>query len=159
MEKYDGQIFLLYLLWYGFGRFFIEGIRTDSLMWGPYRISQLLAAVCVIVSVILLIVFRNRREIFGEEGLKLQLAEEAIQLEEKKAMKAEKAAARKAKKEGKTASKNGMDQDQGLPEEEKQADTLSEETAETAVDDLAGEGLQDDADDGEQEGLDDGADD
>ena len=151
---------MLYLLWYGFGRFFIEGIRTDSLNWGQYRISQLLAAVCVIVSAILLIVFRNRREIFGEEGLKLQLAEEAIRLEEKKAMKAEKAAARKAKKEGKNASKNGMGQDQSLLEEEKeQADTLSEGTEKTSVDGLAEEILQDDADDGEQEGLDDGADD
>ena len=46
-RKYQGQYFLLYLIWYGFGRFFIEGIRSDSL-WlvpGVIRVSQLLAGV------------------------------------------------------------------------------------------------------------------
>lgn len=46
-RKYQGQYFWLYLIWYGFGRFFIEGIRSDSL-WlipGVIRISQLLAGV------------------------------------------------------------------------------------------------------------------
>lgn len=55
IRKFDGQIFLTYTAWYGLGRFFIEGLRTDSLMIGSVRISQLVAAVCVIVSVILLI--------------------------------------------------------------------------------------------------------
>ena len=32
-RKYDGQVFLFYTAWYGLGRFFIEGLRTDSLMW------------------------------------------------------------------------------------------------------------------------------
>ncbi len=55
IRKFDGQIFLNYIAWYGLGRFFIEGLRTDSLMIGSLRVSQCLAAVCVIVSVILLI--------------------------------------------------------------------------------------------------------
>lgn len=42
-RKFDGEIFLLYLAWYGLGRSFIEGLRTDSLMIGPFRVSQLLA--------------------------------------------------------------------------------------------------------------------
>lgn len=47
-RKYDGQVSLGYMAWYGLGRFFIEGLRTDSLMIGPYRASQLLAlALCV----------------------------------------------------------------------------------------------------------------
>ena len=44
-RKYDGQIALGYAAWYGLGRAFIEGLRTDSLWWGPFRVSQLLAAV------------------------------------------------------------------------------------------------------------------
>ena len=44
-RKFDGEIFLLYLAWYGFERFFVEGLRTDSLMVGGFRISQLLAAI------------------------------------------------------------------------------------------------------------------
>lgn len=44
-RKYDGQIALGYVAWYGLGRAFIEGLRTDSLYWGPIRVSQLLAAI------------------------------------------------------------------------------------------------------------------
>ena len=39
-RKFDGQIVLGYIAWYGFGRMFIEGLRTDSLYVGPFRISQ-----------------------------------------------------------------------------------------------------------------------
>jgi phosphatidylglycerol:prolipoprotein diacylglycerol transferase len=44
-RKFDGQVALLYAAWYGLGRAFIEGLRMDSLYWGPFRVSQLLAAV------------------------------------------------------------------------------------------------------------------
>ena len=50
-RKYEGQMALLYVLWYGLGRAIIEGLRTDSLMWGPFRVSQLLAAVSCIAAV------------------------------------------------------------------------------------------------------------
>ena len=50
-RKFDGQVFLFYAAWYGTGRFFIEGLRTDSLMWGGVRVSQAFAALCVVVSV------------------------------------------------------------------------------------------------------------
>lgn len=59
-RKYDGQLFLLYLAWYGFGRFMIEGLRSDSLYLfaTDIRISQLVAAITFSVSVILLV--RNK---------------------------------------------------------------------------------------------------
>ena len=163
-KKYDGQIFLLYLLWYGFGRFFIEGLRTDSLMWGPYRISQLLAAACVIGSAILLIVFRKRREIFGEEGLKLQLAEEALLAEEKKAIKAEKAAAKKAKKQGKAVDKDEKDvvsDPSGMlfSDEIEEESTELEQPLDLDEDANQEEDLPDSADGMEQEDSDDGTDD
>ncbi|WP_251547431.1 prolipoprotein diacylglyceryl transferase [Limosilactobacillus caecicola] len=40
-----GEVFLSYLIWYSLGRFFIEGMRTDSLMLGPIRVSQLLSLI------------------------------------------------------------------------------------------------------------------
>ena len=47
-RRYDGQIALGYAAWYGLGRCIIEGLRMDSLYWGPFRVSQVLAAVtCV----------------------------------------------------------------------------------------------------------------
>ena len=59
-RQYDGQIALGYAAWYGLGRAFIEGLRTDSLYWGPFRVSQLLAAVSCLaaVSVLLWQMFR-----------------------------------------------------------------------------------------------------
>ena len=54
-RKFDGQVFLYYLAWYGLGRAFIEGLRTDSLYIGSFRVSQLLAAATCVVSVGILI--------------------------------------------------------------------------------------------------------
>ena len=49
-----GNLFLGYLVWYGAGRMIIEGLRTDSLMWGPVRVSQALsAALCVLAGIVL----------------------------------------------------------------------------------------------------------
>ncbi len=45
-KKYDGQIFFLYITWYGFGRMLIEGLRTDSLYVGDFRISQVIGFLC-----------------------------------------------------------------------------------------------------------------
>jgi phosphatidylglycerol:prolipoprotein diacylglycerol transferase len=56
-RKYDGQLFLMYLTWYGAERFVVEGLRTDSLMLGNIRISQALSAVIFVTSIILQIVF------------------------------------------------------------------------------------------------------
>ncbi len=42
-KKFDGEIFLLYLGLYSVGRFFIEGMRTDSLMLGPLRMAQVIS--------------------------------------------------------------------------------------------------------------------
>ena len=54
-RKYDGQMALGYLFWYGLGRAMIEGLRADSLYWGPFRVSQLLAGVSCIVATVLLV--------------------------------------------------------------------------------------------------------
>ncbi len=65
-QKYHGQIFYLYLVWYGAERMIVEGLRTDSL-YLPFsvfgydvRVSQALSAVLVILGVILLIVNRKK---------------------------------------------------------------------------------------------------
>ena len=52
-RKYDGQTFLQYAAWYGLGRFWIEGLRTDSLYIGStdLRVSQLLAGVSFVAAV------------------------------------------------------------------------------------------------------------
>ena len=54
-RRYDGQIALGYAAWYGLGRTFIEGLRVDSLWWGPFRVSQVLAAVTCVAAVSVLL--------------------------------------------------------------------------------------------------------
>ena len=63
-RKFDGQIFLMYLGWYGLGRMFIEGLRTDSLYVGSsnLRVSQLLAGICFLGVVIFLVYDKIFRE-------------------------------------------------------------------------------------------------
>ncbi|MCY6355801.1 prolipoprotein diacylglyceryl transferase [Clostridium sp. ZS2-4] len=50
-----GSIFYLYLILYSIGRFFIEGLRTDSLMLGPLRMAQVISLVFIIICTLLLI--------------------------------------------------------------------------------------------------------
>ena len=79
-RKYDGQVALGYVAWYGLGRTFIEGLRTDSLMLGPIRVSQLLAAVSCFAAVLVLILMMFRQhdpEKLFVNVRAAQLAEEA----------------------------------------------------------------------------------
>ena len=61
-RKFDGEIMLLYVAWYGLGRAMIEGLRTDSLYLGGtgIRVSQLLAALSCAAAVVLLVVYLRR---------------------------------------------------------------------------------------------------
>ncbi|KXT78457.1 prolipoprotein diacylglyceryl transferase [Streptococcus sp. DD13] len=56
-----GEITFFYLIWYGIGRFFIEGMRTDSLWFLGLRVSQWLSAVLAILGLVLL-VYRRRKD-------------------------------------------------------------------------------------------------
>ena len=65
-KKFNGEVFLLYLAGYGFGRFWIEQIRTDQLLLPGigFPVSQLLAGVLVVVSVGLIIYKRRKARYF-----------------------------------------------------------------------------------------------
>lgn len=79
-RKYDGQTFLLYLLWYGVGRFFIEGLRQDSLLT-PFlglRVSQVVAAATVIISLVLLLIFSKKTSLTGCGSRKIMLMNSII---------------------------------------------------------------------------------
>ena len=54
--RFNGELFLLYIIWYGLGRFWIEGLRTDALMLtANLRTSQLVALISVAVAAVLLV--------------------------------------------------------------------------------------------------------
>ena len=68
-RKYDGQFTWLYVLWYGLGRAWVEGLRTDSLYIGTtdIRVSQLLAIVSALIAAVILIV--NARKTHSPDEL------------------------------------------------------------------------------------------
>ena len=62
-RKYDGQFTWLYVLWYGLGRAWIEGLRTDSLYIGStdIRVSQLLAILSALAAAVVLIINAGKK--------------------------------------------------------------------------------------------------
>ena len=69
-KKFDGEVFCLYLLGYGLGRAWIEGLRTDQL-WIPgteIPVSQVLAVVLVVVSAAIITVKRRKAKIVESTG-------------------------------------------------------------------------------------------
>ena len=53
-------MFAMYLIWYGFGRMLIEGLRTDSLYLGPVRISQFVGFASCILGIVIFVVHHFR---------------------------------------------------------------------------------------------------
>jgi len=68
-RRYDGQCMLLYLLWYGCGRSWIELLRTDSLYIGStgIRVSSLLSVIVATVSLCILLI--NKKKFFPPEAV------------------------------------------------------------------------------------------
>lgn len=69
-QRYSGQIFFSYLVWYGFERMFVEGLRTDSL-YLPFqifgmdiRVSQVLSFAIFVTGIVMLIINRNKEDSF-----------------------------------------------------------------------------------------------
>lgn len=129
-RRFDGEVFLLYTAWYGLGRFFIEGLRTDSLVIGTIRISQVVAALFCLASVIAIIVIRYKIAKEHDEnylkpyGDTPECAEMLARLDEQlKSKKSKKAA---AEEENTKKAEDFKLTEEEKPEAEKQAD---EETA------------------------------
>ena len=64
LKRFHGEIFLGYLMLYGIGRFWIEGLRTDQLrFWGTQiAVSQVLAAILAVCSALLILLIRSRNK-------------------------------------------------------------------------------------------------
>lgn len=50
-KDYDGHIASTYLILYGMTRFFVEGLRVDSLYMGPFRVSQLVSLIIIVLGI------------------------------------------------------------------------------------------------------------
>ena len=59
-KKYQGQLMAVYMTVYSFGRFFIEGLRTDSLMFGPIRMAQFVSLLGIAFGLCLHFILKKR---------------------------------------------------------------------------------------------------
>ncbi len=75
-SKRNGNVFLVYLIAYSVGRFFIESLRMDSLMIGPFRQAQVLS-VGLIIFAGAIFLYRNRKANRLEHGVKPAAAEKS----------------------------------------------------------------------------------
>lgn len=73
-KKTEGEVLFLYLMLYGAGRAFIEGLRTDSLYLGSFRVSQLLSVVLLILG-LLLFIYRRVKSKRAEDAEPVELGQ------------------------------------------------------------------------------------
>ncbi|MFP4698616.1 MAG: prolipoprotein diacylglyceryl transferase, partial [Eubacteriales bacterium] len=59
---YKGQIITSYAIFYSIGRFWIEGLRTDSLMLGNFRVAQLISILIIVISIGIKYLLRKMNE-------------------------------------------------------------------------------------------------
>lgn len=69
-KKFHGEILCVYLFWYGVGRTFIEGLRTDSLYFGPLRASQVIGVASALGGLVLFFLLRAAAKKAPEETLR-----------------------------------------------------------------------------------------
>jgi len=80
-KKLNGEAFFLYLILYGAGRFWIEGLRTDSLMLGSMRVSQVLSFIFVVVFTIVFVVRRRKAVLYATDSVEIGGSEYGTVLE------------------------------------------------------------------------------
>jgi len=130
LRTFDGEIFLLYIAWYGLERFFVEGLRTDSLMAGDLRISQIVAAVSCGLALAAFVVFKiltkkKNIPLYVNSGASAELLESDRKTEEERRLKKE------AKKNQPAKSILGEDEDDKPAEEAEKAEEPTEAVEES----------------------------
>ena len=121
-RRFDGEMIMMYCAWYGFGRFFIEGVRTDSLMIGMIRVSQLVSAIIFIAAIVIILAIRSKIKRSGDpEYMKLYCnTEESIAMLEEADRKA------KEEKEKRVAKKAGLPYPEDENVEENEPETVED---------------------------------
>ncbi len=148
LRTYDGEVALLYVAWYGLERFFVEGIRTDSLMAGKFRVSQLVAAVSFVTAIALFAIFKILAKKRGwvlyvnTDGSKELMEHDRLAEEEKKAKK-------KAKKSGEAAPAEEIPTEKS--EDSKETEDNAEEIPAENTEDTEGETKETAAPDNKEE--------
>ena len=67
-----GMLFSIYLIWYSIVRFFIESMRTDSLMLGSLKMAQVISIILLITGIIIFIISFKKASNYNEKGKKYE---------------------------------------------------------------------------------------
>ena len=62
-----GMTSALYLIWYSIGRFFIEGLRQDSLVLGNFKVAQIVSLLLIIIGIIIFIRIKRQGSVFDNK--------------------------------------------------------------------------------------------
>lgn len=137
-RKFDGQIFLLYITWYGFGRFWIEGLRTDSLYLGTIRVSQLVAAVSVVAGLILFFISLSHVKRMGTDYVLYCNTEESKKLLEEADQREAEYLRKKEEKKSKrqNTERNAGESEASEPEDSRDAGASEAENPEKEVEEV-----------------------
>ncbi len=132
-SRFGGQIFCLYAFFYSLERFFVEGLRTDSLWIGPFRQAQIISVSTMIIAAAAYFILRKR----AEEG-SLKAAEAAEEAESREAAELETEAAEIEEKENTEAeeTEESASEEVQEPEAEETESSESEKTEEPAAEPL-----------------------
>lgn len=65
-QVFKGELFSLYMFWYGLGRFLIEGLRADSLYFGPFRVSQIISLILLLAGAYITVKGRKKAKLKKE---------------------------------------------------------------------------------------------
>ena len=122
-RQYDGQIALGYVAWYGLGRTLIEGLRMDSLYWGSFRVSQLLAAVSCFVAAAILVALAFKKH----SPEKLYVNQAKVEKPEKQADKEDEAEESEVSDEEIEDDEDDDDEDDGEYEEDYEDEDTSDD--------------------------------
>ena len=68
----NSNIISLYLIWYGVIRFFIESLRTDSLMLGSLKMAQVISIIMIIIGIVMLIITSMKSKYYNEDKITLK---------------------------------------------------------------------------------------
>ena len=125
LRTFDGEVALLYLAWYGFGRTFIEQLRTDSLYAGPFKVSQLVGIVSFAAAMICFVIMKVRthktkKPLYVNSGESNELIMSDLKAEEDRK-------AKKRKKSGNEVSDNAEENEASEKDKAEEAEESSEE--------------------------------
>lgn len=154
LRTFDGELALLYVAWYGFGRAFIEQLRTDSLYAGPLKVSQWVGAVTFVAAMITLVIAKIKtsksgRPLYVNTEASKELIEGDLQAElERKAKKEKKAESIIADDE---ADDETADETDGEANEEHGGDSEEESAEEESADEETDQGEDKENDNGSED--------